>query len=109
MGQVNDGIDKGIATFIGNLIWSTLAPAIIACAPPESYWITVFMVLIFSVGFALIGFSELITSTVGTLIGYGIVIAFISQVDIKSGIEMAVPYIGAIIIIYLKSKTERSE
>lgn len=104
MGQLSDGIEKGFATAIGNLIWSASVPAIIACSNPGYLWITILVVMAFSVGLAIVGISDLVSSSIGVLVGYGVVIAFVSQIDKSLFFEMALPYLCALLVLYLKSK-----
>lgn len=101
---IANGMNGALISLVGGLLLSAFTPAIVIITPIEYRLIPIIMMTI--INFSII-YSENKSSifiTIGYLFGYGIVVYFITSIDIILALQMFAPYIIAIVILICKGQ-----
>lgn len=108
LGDFANGMEDGLISFIGNLLWSALIPAIIFGCPEETKGIAILMTIAISAGWAFKDIACMISAPIGTIIGYLIAASMIASYDPSLAIVVALPAIVSVAIDILKITGSKS-
>lgn len=107
-GDFTNGLEGGLASFLGNVIWSALVPVIIFGCPEESRTIAVIMVVVISAGWAYKDVVCMISAPIGTVIGHLCAASLIASYDPESAFLVALPAIASVAVSVLKLVASRN-
>lgn len=107
-GDFTNGFEGGLASFLGNLIWSAFVPVIIFGCPEESRAIAVIMVVAISAGWAYKDAVCMISAPVGTVIGHLCAASLIASYDPGSAFLVALPAIVSVAVSIVKLAASRN-
>lgn len=107
-GDFTNGLENGLASFLGNLIWSAFVPVIIFGCPEESRVIAVIMVVAISAGWAYKDVVCMISAPVGTVIGHLCAASLIASYNPGSAFLVALPAIASVVVSILKIMVSRN-
>lgn len=91
--MVANGMENALVCFISGIIWSAFIPIIIMVAPEEYRVIPIIITTTINIVLIYSEITSLLSSTILSFIGYGIIVYSISLVDIKMALEIFTPYI----------------
>jgi hypothetical protein len=99
--MIADGMNGALTGLIGGLLLSVFTSAMVIIRPAEYRLITIVVISIINYAIISSETRSLMSSTIGYLFGYGIVVYFIASVDVKLALQMFAPYfISIAILIY---------
>ncbi len=103
-----EGMQAGVISLLGNLLWSAFIPVIMVSSPDESKAVAFLIIIAISLGWVWFDTRCMLSAPLGTVIGCIVFTSMIATADFMLGLGIAAPAVLSILIGYIKYKYKRN-